>query len=210
MKQNPLILALTGRPDVGKDTIGELLQQQGFARIAFADALRTEVAGAWRVDARILTDRYTKETPLPCMAAGMCSEPGFIQWVADAGHSITEPRSPRWALQFWATYQRRNAPGYYADILARRIGRLQGSGWNRIVVTDLREAIEETMLRFNGAVVVRVHRPDARPLPAETATHSSEGHGAIKAQADIVNDGTLQALAEAVQQLLRHFEAEAA
>ena len=196
--RKPLIIALTGRPGVGKDSIGDVLApQQGFARIAFADALRREVAEAWRIDLRMLTDRPTKELELPALAAGMCSDPAFMRWVADGGDSLTAPRSPRWALQRWASFKRRFAPDYYASIVERWIRRQLGSGWNRIVVTDLRDPVEEAMLRRLGAKVVRVHRPELAALPSDTAMHVSEQHHRIKADADILNDGSMQALADA-------------
>lgn len=204
----PLILALTGRPDVGKHTIGEILAAQGFASIAFANALRAEVAQAWRVDRRILADRPTKNTPLPSLAVGMCSEPGYMHWIAAGGESLTEPRSPRWTLQRWATYQRRYVPGYYAAIVERAIGRQLGCGWSRIVVTDLRDPIEEATLRRLGAIIVRVHRPDAMPLAVGNEAHESERRAAaIKADEDLVNDGSLQALAEAAHELIERLEA---
>ena len=196
--RKPLIIALTGRPGAGKDSIADVLApQQGFVRIAFADALRSEVCEAWRIDVRMLTDRHTKELPLPAMAAGMCSAPAFMRWVADGGDSLTAPRSPRWALQRWASFKRRFAPDYYARIVERWIGRQLGSGWNRIVVTDLRDPVEEAMLRRLGAKVVRVHRPELAALPSDTAMHVSEQHHRIKADADILNDGSMQALADA-------------
>lgn len=199
----PLIIALTGRPDVGKDSIADILApQQGFARIAFADALRREISEAWRIDQRMLTDRPTKETPLPVLAVGMCSDPAFMRWVADGGESLTVPRSPRWTLQRWATYQRRFIPDYYARTVERWIGRQIGCGWNRIVVTDLRDPVEEAMLRRLGAVVVRVHRPELAALQEDTAMHVSEQHHHIKADADILNDGSLQALANQVMELV--------
>ena len=197
--RKPLIIALTGRPGAGKDSIADVLApQQGFVRIAFADALRREVAEAWRIDLRMLTDRPTKELELPALAAGMCSDPAFMRWVADGGDSLTAPRSPRWALQRWASFKRRFAPDYCARIVERWIGRQLGSGWSRIVVTDLRDPVEEAMLRRLGAKVVRVHRPELAALPSDTAMHVSEQHHRTKADADILNDGSMQALADAV------------
>ena len=196
--REPLIIALTGRPGVGKDSIGDVLApQQGFARIAFADALRREVAEAWRIDLRMLTDRPTKELELPALAAGMCSDPAFMRWVADGGDSLTAPRSPRWTLQRWASFKRQFTPDYFARIVERWIRRQLGSGWNRIVITDLRDPVEEAMLRRLGAKVVRVHRPELAAMPADTAMHVSEQHHRIKADADILNDGSMQALADA-------------
>ena len=196
--RKPLIIALTGRPGAGKDSIADVLApQQGFARIAFADALRREVCEAWRIDLRMLTDRPTKELELPALAAGMCSDPAFMRWVADGGDSLTAPRSPRWALQRWASFKRQFTPDYFARIVERWIRRQLGSGWNRIVVTDLRDPVEEAMLRRLGAKVVRVHRPELAALPSDTAMHVSEQHHRIKADADILNDGSMQALADA-------------
>ncbi|NMM75532.1 hypothetical protein B2J89_02295 [Acidovorax sp. SRB_24] len=193
-----MILALTGRPGVGKDSVADMLApQQGFVRIAFADALRREVCDAWRIDLRMLTDRHTKELPLPALAAGMCSDPAFMRWIADGGDSLTAPRSPRWVLQRWASFKRRYSPDYYAAIVERWIGRQIGCGRDRIVVTDLRDPVEEAMLRRLGAKVVRVHRPELAALPADTAMHVSEQHHRIKAVADILNDGSLQTLANA-------------
>ena len=197
--RKPLIIALTGRPGAGKDSIADVLApQQGFVRIAFADALRREVAEAWRIDLRMLTDRPTKELELPALAAGMCSDPAFMRWVADGGDSLTAPRSPRWTLQRWASFKRQFTPDYFARIVERWIRRQLGSGWNRIVITDLRDPVEEAMLRRLGAKVVRVHRPELAAMPADTAMHVSEQHHRIKADADILNDGSMQALADAV------------
>lgn len=194
----PLIVALTGATCVGKDSIGDVLApQQGFQRIAFADALRREISEAWRIDLRMLTDRPTKEWPLPALAAGMCSDPAFMRWCVDSGENLTDPRSARWAMQRWASFKRRFIPDYYARIVERWIGRQIGCGWNRIVVTDLRDPVEENMLRRLGAKVVRVHRPELASLPEDTAMHVSEQHHRIKADADILNDGSLQALADA-------------
>lgn len=210
MPTKPLVIALTGATDVGKDTVANLLAPQlGFVRIAFADALRREVSEAWRIDQRMLTDRATKEWAIPALAIGMCSDTGFIRWCVECEESLHEPRSPRWVLQHWATYQRRFEPDRYARIVARWVGRQIGSGWSRVVVTDLRDEVERVALSGFNLKVIRVHRPDAKPLPPETANHSSELHHTLHADADIVNDGSLQALAEATLQCLADLGAAA-
>lgn len=203
MTTTPLVIALTGRPDVGKDTVASFLAPLlGFQRIAFADALRREVSEAWRIDQRMLTDRATKEWAIPALAIGMCSETGFMRWCLECGESLNEPRSPRWALQNWASYQRRTEPDRYARIVRQWIDRQIGSGCKHIVVSDLRDPVEAKALRPLGLKVVRIHRPDARALPPDTAGHISEQHHRIPADHDIVNDGALQALAEATVQCL--------
>lgn len=207
MKTVPLIIALTGRPDVGKDTVADFLSPgHAFNRIAFADKLRSEVAEAWRIDQRMLTDRATKEWPLPALSVGMCSDTAFIRWMAAAEENLTEPRSARWVLQHWADFQRRLVPDYYAMVVARQLGRWIGLGRCRAVVTDLRFDVELNMLRSLGAHVVRVHRPDAAALPAETAQHNSEQHHMIPADYDLVNDGSLIQLGESVLELVARIE----
>ena len=67
------------------------------------DALRMEVAQAWRVDVRMLAHRPTKEWPLPALAIGMCGDPFFVTWAAGQELNLHEPRSPRWIMQRWGT-----------------------------------------------------------------------------------------------------------
>lgn len=209
--KRPLIVALTGDTGAGKDTVaGILAPQQGFCAIAFADALRREVAEAWRIDVRMLIERATKELPLPALAAGMCGLPAFIHWCATCGENLAEPRSPRWVMQRWADFQRRFDPAYYTRIAERWIARQVGIGWSRVVVSDLRYPVEEDALRRMGAKVVRIVVPKgAGRMEQSTAGHSSEQHHRIQADHTIVNDGTLQQLAARTLACVAELELEA-
>lgn len=194
------VIAFTGRTGAGKDSSAAVLvNHRAFVSIAFGDALRREISAAWRIDERMLSHRPTKELAIPALAVGMCGEPAFISWCFDCGESLHEPRSPRWAMQQWADFQRRYRPAYYADIVARWIGRQVSLGFRRIAITDLRDPIEEAVLRALGVQlsVVRVHSPHAIALTGETARHSSERHR-IAADFDLQNDGSLEALRDSV------------
>ena len=187
---HPIVIALTGKPGVGKDTIADLLAPAyGFERIAFADALRREICEAWRIDTRWLTERDTKEWPLPLLAVGMCADTSFVRWCMEQGESLTEPRSPRWTMQNWADYKRRLKPDHYAAIVARWIGRQIGVSRSRIVVTDLRHPVELDALQAYGVYVLRVIRTTSTELQACTASHSSEQHSAIRADGELLNEG---------------------
>lgn len=186
----PIVIALTGRPGVGKDTIADLLApRHGFERIAFADALRREICEAWHIDLRVLTERATKEWPLPVLAIGMCREVGFISWCHEQGERLAEPRSPRWIMQNWGDYKRRYNPGHYADIVARWAFRQIGVGRSRIVVTDLRYPVEFEALAPFQPTVIRVLRTTGTELEETTAHHSSEQYSAIPASCELVNEG---------------------
>lgn len=197
------IVAFTGKAGTGKDSAAAVLVNHcKFRSVAFADALRREVSAAWRIDERMLTHRPTKELPLPALAVGMCNEPAFIAWCFDSGESLHEPRSPRWTLQQWATFQRRFAPTYYAGIVARWLTREAAIGFRRFAITDLRDPIEVEALATLGAPlhIVRIHSQRASDLQGDTATHSSERHH-VDAHFDVCNDDSLEALAETVLEL---------
>jgi hypothetical protein len=194
------VIAFTGRTGAGKDSAATVLfNHRPFETIAFADALRREIAVAWRIDERMLSHRATKEWAIPALAVGMCSEPAFISWSFDADESLHAPRSPRWVMQHWADYQRRYRPSYYADILTRWIARNAAMGFRRFAITDLRDPVEVAALHALGVQlsVVRVHSPNVTALDADTAHHSSERHR-VDADFDLQNDGSLEALRDSV------------
>lgn len=199
MNTQPQIIALTGHTGAGKDTAADYLQANGFARIAFADAIRREVSEAWRIDMRLLINRHTKEIPLPSMAVGMSQCVGFIRFMAHSEESLTEPRSPRWVMQQWGSFQQRFDQRRYVSIVEKWIGRQIGTGWSKMVITDVRTRAEAQMLRSMGAQVIRITRPETQPLQGAEGHHVTEsGERSIEADHLILNDGSLAALFEQV------------
>jgi len=199
-----MLIGLTGRPCVGKDTVGAMLVAAGWQAIAFADTLRTEVAAAWGVDMRVLTERVTKEQGTPMLAAGGAANANWLRWVAMQGISLIQPRSPRWVLQNWGSFRREHDPLHFVrhvDTWVRY--QRQRNPAIRLVVTDVRLANEAAALRGLGGWVVRVHRPGAPALAPDTAGHESEQHTDIEADADLVNDGGLLDLPAEVQRVLQ-------
>lgn len=200
MKQ-PLIVALTGKPATGKKTIASMLAPgQGFAAVSFTEAVQRDVAQAWRLDVRLLSEPRLRNTPLNALAAGVCSDPAFMLWLTDGGETLPPPRTPAWAMQRWAEFRCRFIPDFYCRQVERQIGRLVGCGWSRIVVHDLATTAQEIMLRRLGAKVVRVHRIDLAAAPAQPAD-STAAHP-IKSHADIENTGSLEGLAAAVMECI--------
>lgn len=200
----PLLLGLTGHAGVGKDSVGALLQAVGWRGNSFAHALRMEVAERWHVDPRLLVERASKEAATPAMAAGMVHDTDWLRWAAVQGHSLTTPRSPRWALQQWGSYRRCRQAGYWVQHVRTWLAAVRRHDpLASCVVTDVRYANEAEALRALGGRVVRVHRPHgATQLTADTAGHESEGHTLIQADADIVNDGTVYDLALEVRRVV--------
>jgi len=189
-----LLLGFSGRAGAGKDTCAEMLLANGFRRVAFADALREEVASAWRFDVSMLTDRSTKEWPIPALAIGNCADAGFVEAMQGRGEDLAAPRSARWVLQRWGTEYRRAANDrYWIDQALTRIGRMRASGYHRICITDVRFANEASAIDALGGKVVQVVRPDLPALDREAAEHASES-GALPSVAAVHNDGNFEQL----------------
>lgn len=200
------LLALTGPAGAGKDSTADyLVRHAGFLKLAFADALRAEVAEAFDLAARfdILTDRATKETPHDALALRNCFNGGqgfgFIGAVATATNATVDsawldaPRSPRQILQWWGTeYRRRQNDHYWIVRLANKVGLHRGNGYERIVVTDCRFANELAWVQSVRGQLWRIDRPG---LPAVEGTHASAaGLAEADAAATLRNDADLEAL----------------
>lgn len=191
----PAILGLCGLPGCGKDSCADVLERYGWRRIAFADALRTEICEAWGVDARLLQDRGTKGVPLGALAIGRCSQPAFIGWARRQELDLSAPRSPRWLMQRYATEFRRDRdPDYWVRQARLRMLDLMTAGETRFVVTDVRFVNEAAMLQAAGARIVRVTRREVEALTPDTADHESNRLGRLPVDAHLVNDGTIEML----------------
>lgn len=189
-----MLLGFAGRAGSGKDTCAALLLREGFRAVAFADALREEVAEAWRIDPRMLVDRATKEYAIPALAVANCVDVEFISTMDVLGHDLQAPRSARWILQRWGTEYRRSADSnYWIDQALQRIARLRSSGWHRVCITDVRFANEAEVIVSLGGEVVQVARPDLPQLEQSAAAHPSEA-GALPTSGVVHNDGTVDHL----------------
>lgn len=196
----PCIIGLTGYAGVGKDTVADLLvTHAGFQKLAFADALRAEIAEGFGVDLSLLTDRHTKETPLPALAivrgpiafrnAFAWAEHQRVNRTAEAlgdervplitgERWITQARSPREILQAWGTeYRRAEDENYWIRQLVQRAQFLLQSGVSRLVITDVRYPNEADALRRFGASVFQLWQITRKAAQRERA-HSSATDGA--------------------------------
>lgn len=176
---DPVIVALTGPAESGKDTVGDYLaEHHGYAKLAFADTIRNEVGRAFDVSVQLLTQRETKDHPMTALALGRCMDPAFVNrvWSLHAGGvDLRTPRSPRQITQWWGTeYRCADDPYYLVDALTTRFIKAHAQGQNRFVVTDVRKAIEADLLRELGASLWQINRPGFDPQPG---AHSTETTG---------------------------------
>lgn len=189
------LIGLTGAAGAGKDaTAAVLCAAPGWRGIAFADALRIEVAEAWGIDIRLFADRTAKESPTPHLALRLCQRALFSAWAQAMQLEMKGPRSPRYVMQAWGTWRRQINPQHWVQQVEAWARYQRSTGARGLVISDVRMPNEAAMVRAAGGCIVRVHRPGLPALPPDTASHESEGHAAIVADAEIHNDGSLQHL----------------
>jgi hypothetical protein len=178
------LVALTGLAGCGKDTVADVLvAHRGFTKLAFADALRTEVADAFAIDPAYLTQRETKEHPISALALDRCLDPVFVERMAAvlknaclSPQLLTVPRSPRQIMQWWGTeYRRAQRSDYWVDKAHDEIAALQMCGRERFVISDCRFQNEAAFVRRMEGSIWQVVRPSITPL---ADAHVSETEGA--------------------------------
>jgi hypothetical protein len=208
-----MLIGLTGAAGAGKDSVGAVLAAAGWQTVALADALRVEVAAAWGVDMRLLTDRTHKEHATPQLTVAAGANANWLRWATFQGHNLMTPRSPRWLLQQWGSFRRAGAQDYWIQHVAQCLYAVEHRAWCSsqpayVVITDVRQHNEAAWLRARPGHLLRVHRPGTGLADATTAGHQTEvEHQQLHADGDIHNDGTLAHLASEVWRVVQGLQA---
>ena len=198
------VLGLVARAAAGKDSCADVLvQTRGFARLAFADALRDEVVTAFAIDPAVLLDRQTKERPIDGLQIRRASDQRFIDRATALGFDLWRPRSPREIMRLYGTEYRRQLDGdnYWIERANERVNTLLASGHRRICFTDVRYPNEGGYItQCLDGELWRIRRSIADKA---AATHTSESKIAdIACVHTIHNELGLQELAREVHHAL--------
>lgn len=201
----PRLIGAAGFAGVGKDTLGDVLVQDlGYVKFSFSDALYLEVSAAFDIAIEYLKDRAHKERVTGYLMLARCRDGEFQRRLMHmAGLQI--PHSPRDILQWWGTeYRREQDPDYWVK-RARDFYRQQiAAGVHGLVNCSVRFRNEAEWIRSEGGAVVRIQRPGVgavnahvsdKPLPMEYVT------------VEIANDGRPEDL---MGKLLKALEEKAA
>ena len=174
-----IVVGLCGLAQSGKDTAAGALIEDGFIRLAFADALRDAV--------------YALDPIVGSDGVGARSVVDALGWDL-AKTSFPEVRR---VLQRFGTEVGRDqfGEGFWVERLRAQ---MSGSALG-YVITDCRFVNEERFVHSLGGVMVRVVRPGVSLLN----DHSSEAHiSGLVVDAEIVNDGSVAGLHGAIRSLV--------
>lgn len=190
------IMGLTGYARSGKDTVGQILVEQGWHRVAFGDKVRELALAA---DPLI---------PEPGGIHGLTTSERLSVLVARSGWDAAkaEPEVRRFLQAIGTGVRGVLGEETWIDAALQEVadvaahvglgGAVPPAG---IVVTDVRHQNEAHAVRARGGVIVRVHRPGVRPANA----HVTEvGVDHITADQALVNNGTVEDLRAAVDTML--------
>lgn len=179
----PLAIAITGGKGHGKDTVARIIVEQlGAEIIRFADGLKAMLRAFYRlvglseaeIERRIEGD--LKQEPCP--------------WLGG--------KSPRYAMQTLGTEWREMV---WSQLWVSQLSERLRLSTVPSVTPDMRFLIEERAFDDAGGIKLRVVNP--RVAPDETSSHVSETEmNLIRVHETIVNDGTIEELAEKVRAVL--------
>lgn len=196
------VIGLLGHAGAGKDTVASLIAERfNVARIAFADALRTEIAHAWGVDRALLEEPATKHVQAPALALHRCKVQAFVAYAWELGlPGLRDGLTPRTVMQRWGDFRRACDPDYFVTRALEIVRTVtDGEQLDAVILTDVRFTNEAALVRGLGGQLWRVVRPGAIAPNGHRSEHELAD---LQVDAEIVNDGSLEQLAKVSADLM--------
>lgn len=176
-----MLIGLTGKAGSGKDTVADIMVQElGFRKVGFADALYREVSAFYGISEDQLRNRFHKESP-----------DNRINRLPDNRHiDMPFPLSPRQVLQWWGTeYRRAQNEHYWIDKMVITE--------HPTVIPDVRFHNEADFIHAHFGTILKIERPG---IP-NVNPHVSEQQE-IEARFVLSNDGSKQDLSRTIHSLI--------
>jgi len=193
-KRKLLLIGLAGKARVGKDTVGEYLENYHlFQRYAFAGPLKKAVCEMFGITMNYFNDPELKEKVIPFWGY---SPRQMAQLLG------TEGGRELFDKNIWIKRAQREWDSLLESaITMTKIDRSLGTAIQGMVVTDVRFDNEADWIRDQGGTVWHIQRHDAY----EVSNHVSESGVVVKIEdMHIRNNGTLEDLYMNVDLILAH------
>ena len=171
-----ILIGLTGYAGSGKDTVRNIMEQEGFVGLAFADGIRgmlRELLTSAGIDDAYIDERTLKETIIPELGVSY--------------RHMAQSLGTEWGRNLRRDFWLRIAAAFVVDQM--------DAGETHFVISDVRFANEAEWVRNKGGQIWRVHREGLAGVRAHV---SESGVDNIKPDRTIHNNGTPEQLAEAV------------
>lgn len=169
-----MLIALTGAPGSGKDTLAEqFVLHDVYEQYRFADPIKAMLA-QFHIRPDVWEDHEMKERIIPWLG----KSPRFLAQTlgTEWGRDLIHPDI--WVLMAMGRWNVVNS----------------GSEPGRMVVSDVRFQNEANWICQAGGIIVRIERPDNKHK-MDNVGHSSEA-GGIPGHVTVMNDGTKEDLRE--------------
>jgi len=179
------LVAFTGRKGSGKDTAARILvTHDEWTRINFGDVIKRVCGEIYGLTYGQMNDPTLKETEL-------------VSWPFNTPREIMQEVGQLWRdahPEIWVWCWKNTVRRAFME-----------DPDLKVVVTDLRYATEEKIIKCREAVVIRIKRPDLED--DEFSPHESESYiDKIQVDFTIVNNGTIAELDSKVEECLRRCE----
>ena len=183
----PRLIGLSGKMGSGKDAVVEyLVNEYGYRRLAFADAVKHELEAAIRHKA------YPDGMPLSLWEDMLESAPEEV-WIKPLNDRI------RRLAQWWGTdYRRMDHEDYWVELAEKEIDKHPEV---RFAISDVRYGNEDRLVHRRGGVVWMVRRKNRSNVNGIEG-HISESLANVKPNHVLSNDGTLEELYRTVDDLV--------
>lgn len=211
-----MLIGLAGSAGTGKDTVADyLVEQYGFTKFSFSDALYREVSDGFDIPIADLQDRAKKEVLHPTLSLRNCDDVVFSDIIRrfcrvrdlDPDATIF---SPRWVLQRWGTeYRRAQDPDYWlkqANLWVKvwlDVTASDGKYHAGLVNTSVRFPNEQAWIEEMQGTLWHVRRPDRGYCASELDYVSEQELPVGENDRVIWNTGTVEQLNTAVSLLLQ-------
>lgn len=179
------IIGLNGYARSGKDTVGDLLCERGFRRLAFADALRDAL--------------YALDPTVEHVGGGCVKLSTVIDSVGWEGAKIQTPEV-RELLQRLGTEVGREQFGghFWVDLAMKKINE---SSWDHWVLTDVRFPNEYNAVVDHDGYMLRIERPGFGPANTHLSEVALDGYAF---HYRVENTGTIADLRHELTNALEH------
>jgi hypothetical protein len=182
--KNKQIVGLVGYAGSGKDTAAQILINQGWAKIGFANALRELIGTLVGIQPHLLNSQELKQQECPQF-------PGYTY------RQILQIAGTEWVRSL--------NPDFWVEEAKRRIDFQSRQNTDGVVLTDVRFLNEAVAIMEWGGILIAIERPGVGAVNGHASEKEIGGIIRDYCEAKIFNSGTVEELQETLVKVIDAF-----